>query len=143
MATTVYEEKIACESARGMGQRKVLIALNLRLCFHPLRILCPFFSFHAFSIAFLSINFNFPKDEQKANLQRKIVYLWIFAFFFFFNFLFFSSFFFVATFFLGRSRRCGHSALLNSKFRIVGGVHSKRGMWPWQIGLYVIHRGGK
>ena len=39
-------------------------------------------------------------------------------------------------------RSCGYNAV-NFRLRIVGGVHSRRGMWPWQIGLYVKLGGGK
>ena len=39
-------------------------------------------------------------------------------------------------------RSCGYNAI-NSRLRIVGGVYSRRGMWPWQIGLYIKHGGGR
>lgn len=39
-------------------------------------------------------------------------------------------------------RSCGYSAV-NFRLLIVNGVHSRKGMWPWQIGLYVKLGGGK
>ena len=39
-------------------------------------------------------------------------------------------------------RSCGYNAI-NFRLRIVGGVYSRRGMWPWQIGLYIKHGGGR
>ena len=39
-------------------------------------------------------------------------------------------------------RSCGYNAV-NFRLRIVSGVHSRKGMWPWQIGLHVKLGGGK
>ena len=66
MATTVYERKIASVNPQEEWDRgktwSCLICVFVFIFYWYFAL-----SFHAFSIAFPSINFNFPSDEQKAN----------------------------------------------------------------------------